>query len=33
MSPFQECDRLETELEVERRGRYAAVNLQPKSDD
>jgi CspA family cold shock protein len=29
---LNEGDRLEFELEVDRRGKYAAVNLQPKSD-
>jgi cold shock protein len=32
MPTLNEGDRLEFELEVDRRGKYAAVNLQPKSD-
>jgi CspA family cold shock protein len=32
MSSLNEGDRLDFELEVDRRGKYAAVNLQPKSD-
>ncbi|HWJ70330.1 MAG TPA: cold-shock protein [Sphingobium sp.] len=32
MGSLQEGDRLDFELEVDRRGKYAAVNLQPKSD-
>lgn len=32
MSALNEGDRLEFELEVDRRGKYAAVNLQPKQD-
>jgi CspA family cold shock protein len=32
MSSLQEGDRLDFELEVDRRGKYAAVNLQPKAD-
>jgi CspA family cold shock protein len=32
MSSLNEGDRLEFELEVDRRGKYAAVNLQPKDD-
>lgn len=31
MSSLNEGDRLDFELEVDRRGKYAAVNLQPKS--
>jgi CspA family cold shock protein len=32
MAALNEGDRLDFELEVDRRGKYAAVNLQPKSD-
>jgi len=32
MSSLQEGDRLDFELEVDRRGKYAAVNLAPKTD-
>ena len=32
MPTLNEGDRLEFELEVDRRGKYAAVNLQPKAD-
>ncbi|HKX22583.1 MAG TPA: cold-shock protein [Rhizorhapis sp.] len=32
MSALNEGDRLDFELEVDRRGKYAAVNLQPKQD-
>jgi cold shock CspA family protein len=32
MPTLSEGDRLEFELEVDRRGKYAAVNLQPKAD-
>lgn len=32
MPSLNEGDRLEFELEVDRRGKYAAVNLQPKAD-
>ncbi|MEA3080908.1 MAG: cold shock protein [Sphingomonadales bacterium] len=32
MPTLNEGDRLEFELEVDRRGKYAAVNLQPKTD-
>jgi CspA family cold shock protein len=32
MPTLNEGDRLEFELEVDRRGKYAAVNLQPKSE-
>jgi len=32
MSSLQEGDRLDFELEVDRRGKYAAVNLAPKAD-
>jgi CspA family cold shock protein len=32
MPTLNEGDRLEFELEVDRRGKYAAVNLQPKGD-
>ncbi|CAH0352065.1 cold-shock protein [Sphingobium sp. CECT 9361] len=32
MASLNEGDRLDFELEVDRRGKYAAVNLQPKSD-
>lgn len=32
MSSLQEGDRLDFELEVDRRGKYAAVNLQPKAE-
>jgi len=32
MPTLSEGDRLEFELEVDRRGKYAAVNLQPKQD-
>jgi cold shock protein len=32
MPTLNEGDRLDFELEVDRRGKYAAVNLQPKSD-
>ncbi|WP_272907952.1 cold-shock protein [Rhizorhapis sp. SPR117] len=32
MSGLNEGDRLDFELEVDRRGKYAAVNLQPKQD-
>jgi CspA family cold shock protein len=32
MPTLNEGDRLEFELEVDRRGKYAAVNLQPKND-
>ncbi len=32
MSALNEGDRLDFELEVDRRGKHAAVNLQPKSD-
>jgi len=32
MGSLQEGDRLDFELEVDRRGKYAAVNLQPKTD-
>ena len=30
MAALNEGDKLEFELEVDRRGKYAAVNLQPK---
>ena len=32
MAALNEGDRLDFELEVDRRGKYAAVNLQPKAD-
>src|SRR3546814_664948 len=32
MAALNEGDRLDFELEVDRRGKYAAVNLQPKQD-
>lgn len=32
MASLNEGDRLEFEIEVDRRGKYAAVNLQPKHD-
>ena len=32
MSALNEGDRLDFELEVDRRGKYAAVNLQSKAD-
>ncbi|MBB5987834.1 cold shock CspA family protein [Sphingobium sp. B1D3A] len=32
LASLQEGDRLDFELEVDRRGKYAAVNLEPKTD-